>query len=341
MNANAIKRFETLKGILGKAYGVPDVSRQFAVDPSIEQRLQDKIVATSDFLQKINLIAVTELKGQNILGSASGPVTGRTDTTVDGKERKTRDVLGLTPVGYELFATNSDVHITYGTVDAWAKFPDLGQRYTGYVQKRIAVDRELVGWHGEQAAANTDLATYPLMQDVNKGWMQYVRQNLPANVLLQGSTPGEIRIGAGGDYANLDLAVFDLLQAIPAFLRDGLVALVGSDLIAQESAALFAAVGGKPTEKNAMNMAMARLGGLVWDSPYNFPARGIVVTSYDNLSIYYQESSWRRQIVEEPKKNRVEDYNSRNEGYVVETPEKFAALEFKNVKLPDGSGGWA
>jgi len=341
MNANAIRRFETLKGILGKAYGVADVTRKFAVDPTVEQRLQDKIIATSDFLQKINVVPVTELKGQNIFGAASGPVTGRTDTTVDGRERKTRDVLSLTHAEYELFRTNSDVHITYHTIDAWAKFPDLGQRYTGYVQKRIAVDRELVGWNGEQAAANTDLATYPLMQDVNKGWMQYVRQNLPANVLLQGSTPGEIRIGAGGDYANLDLAVFDLLQAIPAFLRDGLVALVGSDLIAQESAALFAAVGGKPTEKNAMNMAMARLGGLVWDSPYNFPARGIVVTSYDNLSIYYQESSWRRQIVEEPKKNRVEDYNSRNEGYVVETPEKFAALEFKNVKLPDGSGGWA
>jgi len=341
MNANALKRFETLKGLLGKAYGIADVSRQFAVEPSVEQRLQDKIVANSDFLQRINVVPVTELKGQNIYGSASGPVTGRTDTSVDGKERKTRDVLGLTPAGYELFQTNSDVHITYATVDAWAKFPDLAQRYTAYVQRRIATDRELIGWYGVSAAPDTDLANYPLMQDVNKGWMQYMRDNMPANVLAEGGTAGEVRIGAGGDYANLDLVVFDLLQGIPAYMRDGLVALVGTDLIAQESAALYAAVAGKPTEKNAMNAAMARLGGLVWDSPYNFPARGLVITSYDNLSIYYQEGSWRRQIKEEPKKNRVEDYNSRNEGYVVETPEKLTALEFENVKLPDGSGGWA
>jgi hypothetical protein len=75
MNANAIRRFETLKGILGKAYGVADVTRQFAVDPTVEQRLQDKIIATSDFLQKINVVPVTELKGQNIFGATSGPVT--------------------------------------------------------------------------------------------------------------------------------------------------------------------------------------------------------------------------------------------------------------------------
>jgi hypothetical protein len=32
----------------------------------------------------------------------------------------------------------------------------------------------------------------------------------------------------------------------------------------------------------------------------------------------------------------MEDFNSRNEGYVVETPDKFVAVDFKNVKLPDG-----
>jgi P2 family phage major capsid protein len=341
MNARAIARFNALKDQLAKQYGVADVSRQFAVEPTTEQRLQDKIVATNDFLQRINVLPVTELKGQNVYGAAAGPVTGRTDTSVDGKERKTRDVLSLTAAGYELFATESDVHITYATLDAWAKFPDLGERYTGYVQQRIGRDRELIGWHGISAAKDTDLATNPLMQDVNKGWMQYMREHMPANVLTQGATAGELRIGAGGDYACLDLVVFDLLQGIPQYMRDNLVAIVGSDLIAQEKGALFAAVTGKPTEKNAMNMAMTHLGGLPWTTPNNFPSRGLVVTSYDNLSIYYQEGSWRRQIKEEPKKNRVEDYNSRNEGYVVETPEKMTALEFQNVKLPDGSGGWA
>jgi hypothetical protein len=46
-------------------------------------------------------------------------------------------------------------------------------------------------------------------------------------------------------------------------------------------------------------------------------------------------------VEDNPKKDRVEDYNSRNEGYVVETPERFVAVEFDNVKLPDGASGWA
>jgi hypothetical protein len=66
-----------------------------------------------------------------------------------------------------------------------------------------------------------------------------------------------------------------------------------------------------------------------------------VITSYDNISIYRQSDSWRRQIVDNPKKDQVEDYNSRNEGYVIETPEKFVAVEFANVKVPDGANGWA
>lgn len=136
---------------------------------------------------------------------------------------------------------------------------------------------------------------------------------------------------------NLDVAVHDLLQGIPSFLRQNLVALIGTDLIAQEKATLMAAVGGKPTEKTLAQLSLATFGGLPWETPSNFPARGLVITSLDNLSIYQQDGSWRRQIVDNPKKDRVEDYNSRNEGYVVETPEKLVAWEFNNVKL---EGEW-
>ena len=66
-----------------------------------------------------------------------------------------------------------------------------------------------------------------------------------------------------------------------------------------------------------------------------------MITSLDNLSIYVQEGTWRRHIKDKPEKDRVEDYNSRNEGYLVETPEKFVALEFDNVTLPAGEGTWA
>ena len=171
------------------------------------------------------------------------------------------------------------------------------------------------------------------MQDVNIGWLQYVRANRPEAILAEGAASGEIRIGpeAGADYANLDVAVNDLVLGIPEYMRSGLVALIGAELIAREKSALYAAMSGTPTEKAALNGSLTTFGGLTWETPSNFPARGLVVTSYDNLSIYMQDGSWRRNIKDAPEKDRVEDYNSRNEGYVVETPEKFAALEFGNV----------
>ena len=221
----------------------------------------------------------------------------------------------------------------YATMDAWAKFPDMPERYARYVQARIANDRELIGWYGTSAAADTDLEANTLLQDVNIGWLQYVRANRPEAILAEGAATGEIRIGpeAGADYANLDVAVNDLVLGIPEYMRSGLVALIGAELIAREKSALYAAMSGTPTEKAALNGSLTTFGGLTWETPSNFPARGLVVTSYDNLSIYMQDGSWRRNIKDAPEKDRVEDYNSRNEGYVVETPEKFAALEFGNV----------
>lgn len=106
--------------------------------------------------RSINVITVDELSGENILGSASGPVSGRTDTSKDGKERTPRDVLGLASYKYQLYQTNSDVFMRYATMDAWAKFPDMPERYARYVQARIANDRELIGWYGTSAAADTD-----------------------------------------------------------------------------------------------------------------------------------------------------------------------------------------
>ena len=76
---------------------------------------------------------------------------------------------------------------------------------------------------------------------------------------------------------------------------------------------------------------IATYGGLPSFSVPFFPVNGVVVTSWDNLSIYFQDSSWRKQTVDNPKRSRVEDYNSRNEGYVIEQLEKFAMTE--NVEL--------
>lgn len=333
LSAYGAKMFSQMLLDIAENYGVELASKMFSVEPTIAQELNEAITAKSDFLQRINVIGVTEIKGQKVFLGVSGPVTGRTNTKTTDREAK--DGSALDENTYELFSTESDVSLPYAKIDAWAKFPDFHQKYSAAVQKQIALDRIMIGFHGTTAAVQSDIVAHPMLQDVNKGWLQIAREQIPAQVLTQGLEAGKVTLGVGGDYANLDSLVHDTKQMIDERVRDGgdLVAIIGTDLLAADKAKLYAKQGDVPTEKERIEEAqvIATYGGLPSFSVPFFPVNAVVVTSFDNLSIYFQDSSWRKQTVDNPKRSRVEDYNSRNEGYVIEQLEKFAMTE--NIEL--------
>ncbi|MCT8950621.1 MULTISPECIES: phage major capsid protein, P2 family [Pseudomonas] len=333
LSAYGAKMYAEMQLAIAETYGVPLSSKMFSVEPSITQELNDAITAKADFLQRINVIPVTEIKGEKVFIGVSGPVTGRTNTKTTDREAK--DASALENSTYELSSTESDVGLPYAKIDAWAKFPDFHQRYSAAVQKQIALDRIMVGFHGVKAAAQTDIEAYPMLQDVNKGWLQQLREQAPQQVLKEGKAAGKVTLGLDGDYANLDALVHDTKQMVDERLRDGgdLIAIIGSDLLAADKAKLYAKQGDVPTEKERIEDAqvIATYGGLPSFSVPFFPVNAVLVTSWDNLSIYFQDSSWRKQTVDNPKRSRVEDYNSRNEGYVIEQLEKIALTE--NVEL--------
>ncbi|MGY2226454.1 phage major capsid protein, P2 family [Pseudomonas gingeri] len=333
LSANGAEKYAKLQAALAETYGVESASKQFSVEPSVAQELNDSITAKADFLERINVVPVSEIKGEKVFIGVNGPVTGRTNTKTTDREAK--DASALENTTYELADTQSDVGLPHAKIDAWAKFPDFQDRYSAAVQKRIAQDRIVIGFHGTHAATQTDLAANPKLQDVNKGWLQQLREQAPQQVLKEGKTAGKVTLGAGGDYANLDALVHDTKQMVDEILReDGdLVAIIGSDLLAADKAKLYTKQGDTPTEKERIENAqvISTYGGLPSFSVPNFPVNAVLVTSWDNLSIYFQDTSWRKQTIDNPKRSRVEDYNSRNEGYVIEQLEKIALTE--NVEL--------
>ncbi|MBP4002454.1 phage major capsid protein, P2 family [Pseudomonas koreensis] len=338
LSTAARQQYSAMQTNMARTYAVATVTQEFNVEPTHAQSLNDRITLSSAFLQRINVIPVSEIKGEKVMIGVNGTVTGRTNT--DHKDREPRHALGLDDEGYELYETHSDVTLKFSTIDAWAKFKDFAKRYSAAVQRQIGLDRIMIGWHGVEAKADTDREANPLLQDVNKGWLQIVREQAPQQILTEGKVPGKIQIGGSGDYANLDAAVFDVSLMIDEEFRDGgdLVAIIGRDLLAHDKGKLYAAQGQTPTEKERIEMAqvVATYGGLPSYTCPHFPSKGIVVTSFDNLSIYFQGSSWRRYLLENPKRSRTEDYNSRNEGYVVEQLGKFAAIEAGNVEFVPG-----
>ena len=73
---------------------VASVIQKFNVVPRVQQTLESKMQESSAFLQRINVIGVTEQMGAKVGVGVSGPVASRTDTTGNGT-RKPRNVTAL------------------------------------------------------------------------------------------------------------------------------------------------------------------------------------------------------------------------------------------------------
>ncbi|TMS64253.1 MULTISPECIES: P2 family phage major capsid protein, partial [unclassified Pseudoalteromonas] len=236
-------------------YGVASMSEQFNVEPTTEQRLYDATYESAEFLQMINTALVDDIVGQSVIMSVDGGVTGRAGVeTDDTKERKTRDVSKLAKREYRCYPVECDIHITWNKMDQWSKFPDFHQRYRNHVRQAIALDIIKIGFNGTSAADTTDITTNTMLQDVNIGWLQLLRRDAPERVITEGAVTDEIRIGAGGDYENLDQAVHDALQGIPVHKRVNMVAIIGDELLANDKNKLYAKQAHTPSEKTKIEL---------------------------------------------------------------------------------------
>lgn len=318
--------------------GVANVEQKFNVAPRVQQTLETKMQESSDFLSRINMVPVTEQMGDKVGVGVSGPIASRTDTSGNGV-RQPRNVLALDDKGYICVQTNSDTFIRYATLDAWAGFPDFQTRVRDVILKRQALDRMTIGFNGVSAAATTNLTANPLLQDVNKGWLQQMREHAAENVLATGKTANKVKVGsdsATSDYANLDAVVYDAITLLDPWYQQSpdLVAVVGRGLMHDK---YFPMVNTRqaPTETLAADIVISqkRIGGLQAMAVPYFPDGKVLVTSLSNLSIYWQRDARRRNLKDVPERDRIENYESSNDAYVVEDY-GFAAL-VENIEIVD------
>lgn len=323
MRNDTRQHFDAYLNQLAKLSGVSDPTKTFAVDPTVQQRLETRMQESSEFLSRIGMPGVDELKGEKVGLGVSSTIAGRTDTTGDGV-RVPRDVSDLSKDGYECRHTDFDTAVRYAQLDAWAKFPDFQARLRDAILKRQALDRIMIGFNGTSAAATTNRATNPLLQDVNIGWLQKYRTNAPQRVLKGGKAANKIVIGNGetADYNNLDALVFDAVANLidPWHRKDtGLVVILGSNLVHDKYFPLINKEQAA-SEKLATDMIISqkRMGGKQPVEVPHVPDGAMLITSLENLAIYWQISGRRRHVQENPSKNRIENFESSNDDYVVE-----------------------
>lgn len=316
------KLYSAMLGQIAQLNGVDDATQKFTVDPSVQQTLEDHIQESSDFLTRINITTVREQSGSKLGLGVGSPIASTTNTAL--ADRTTKDPTALDEQGYLCTQTNFDTHLAYAKLDAWAKFPDFQTRVRNAIIKRQALDRIMIGFNGTSRAATSNPATNPLLQDVNVGWLQKYRQFATARVMDEGANAGAVRVGAtaGRDYFNLDALVMDAVASlVEPWYRDDteLVAIMGRDLLHDKYFPLVNAANA-PSEQLALDtiVSQKRVGGLQAARVPFIPNNAIFITRFDNLSVYVQEGARRRTLVDNAKRDRIENYESSNDAYVVE-----------------------
>ncbi len=166
-----------------------------------------------------------------------------------------------------------------------------------------------------------------------------MREQAPERVLglVGAGLPGKVIIGEGADadYANLDAAVVDAVNLLDPWYQEdtGLVAIVGRKLLSDK---YFPLVNTKqaPTETLAADIIISqkRIGGLPAVRVPYFPDNAILITRFDNLSIYFQEGARRRRVEDKPSRDRIENYESSNDAYVIEDLGLAALVEHIELK---------
>ncbi|RUM91053.1 MAG: phage major capsid protein, P2 family [Thiomicrospira sp.] len=338
------KKVNELELAMAQQYAVDNVAQKFAVTPAVAQVMVAAIKTDNSFLNKINVMMVLPQSGEAIAVNAVGMIANKTDTSANDRAPVDPSSLGGTP--YACLQVNFDTFLKYSTLDAWAHLKNFQTLVASQTRKQIASNMIMIGFYGESVAATSDPVANPKGQDIAKGWYQKLRENAPEKIILEGvPASGAIKIGTGGDYLNLDVAVNDIKQLIDEpFDEDGdLVVIVGSELLANDKAKFYSDNGNTPSEKAMIEdkQVIGTYGGLPAFKIPNFPARGLMITSFNNLSIYIQEASIRRSMLDNPKRDRYETYQSQEMDYVIEELGKIAALEFKNVQITeDGGTSW-
>ena len=318
-----------LNNVAADRVGVPNAGH-FSVTPSVQQTLVKRMQESIEFLQSVNILPRDEMVGQK-LGLSISQLIARTQKANPANPRTGTDPTSMDGFGYTLRKTNFDTWLGYDTLDTWAKFPEFEQFCRDLIVTAIAQDHIKIGFNGIEWNETSDPVNNPLGQDVNRGWLQAMREENPTRVISTGkAAPGRVTYGAAGDFNNIDELVYKLKQStLPSWARKapGLVAIVGDDLIYQKYGAIIAkSEGSLDTIARQVLMGQMTFGDLPGVRVPYFPSDTVMITTLaeadkplsSNLSIYYQNGKNRRKLWDRPDLDGVSDLQSSNLAFVVE-----------------------
>ncbi|EKS4561945.1 phage major capsid protein, P2 family [Salmonella enterica] len=329
LNNRARELLDGYSAGMAQQFGARDASRYFSLNNPQENALRLALLESVEFLDMLTCLDVDQLSGQVISVGSSVLHTGRSESG-----RFIRQV-GVDGNDYSLVETDSCAALRWDLLSVWAnagkdenEFYNLVQAFT---TQAFALDMLRIGFNGKSRAKTTDPEANPNGEDVNIGWHERMKTLLGGNQIMT----DPVVLDAAGDYKSLDAMASDLINAkIPAQFRNDprLVVLVGTDLVAAEQYRLYQAAD-RPTEKIAAQLLGNTIAGRPAIIPPFMPGKRMVVTPLKNLHIYTQRNTRMRKAEFVEDRKQFENKYLRNEGYAVEVPELYAAIDESAVTI--------
>lgn len=311
--------------------------------PSKEILLLLDVAKLNQFLSLVNMYTRQQKQGGSFRIGPQGRNT-RTNDTKAGDERRLGQTQPPTLNEYQMVKQHFDWMMHDDDISDMSEFPNWRQAYRQAMLTAYGNDIQVCGFHGVEYQRTSNLSDNPLLEDVNKGWLQLMRERNASNIHT-GNENGEVHIGKDGHYANLDHFVQDLYQGIPQHKRSpGMTAVVGEDLIAHAEASYFSEQGMTPTEKGKLSLKtiMGIYGGLEAIKASYFPLNMIMITplkrngnGHANLSMYTQRGSMKRAIEYKNEKEALIDWNKSYRAYHIEDIEQIVMTELNKVVFLD------
>ncbi len=330
LNAKARGFLKQFGAGLAEANGLEsgEESKYFSVSDPKETQLQEALLQSSEFLEMITVMDVDQLSGQVIRVGEDGLHTGRSQ---QGRFRRNVGVSGNT---YSLAETDSCAALRWDLLSVWANAGDENEffeKVQAFSNRMFALDMLRIGFNGTHVAADTDPEKYPQGEDVNIGWHEIARAFKDGQQIMT----DPVTLDQAGDYKSLDAMASDLINAkIPIQNRSDprLVVLVGNELVAAEQYRLYQAAD-RPTEKIAAQMLQTSIAGRPAIIAPFMPGKRMVVTTLSNLHIYTQRNTRQRKAEFVEDRKAYENKYLRNEGYALEYPELYAAIDESAVTI--------
>lgn len=342
-----------MRKVFGKGF---EMGVTMDVSPTLVQTTEEKIRQTYEFLGMISSTPTDQDSGQ-VLSLAEGKSLGqRTVSNDSNHKRRPVTVGGFTGREFKCLELELDVIIDWITQLQWGmQSGDVFNLYREYIMRSRALSRLRLMFYGqsENLAVQTNLTTYPMMEDVGKGFFQYMIDNYPDHVLgitvggvtAKGYDINPINVGNGGDFSSMaQLADYMKNSMLPRIYRGNtnIRAISGDSLLTQDIQQVIANSGNDAMQRAATEtlLGMSTLAKIPAFTPDEFPERGLIITDPRNLDYIYQTQSVRRSVEESADKKGLVDYSWQKVDCVVRDVLGCAMVHPDAIRLKDATGTW-